>query len=156
MGDEDGAFHGFLEGGDGGHGNGDPLQVGEARVVDVKSEKGGDGWGEFMLDVANSLACFRAAQASCCDEDVGGFQDAAVGEVDRVTVARESFEGGDFAAGANFDVVIGRGVGEALHDGFRSVGGGEHASIGFCFEGDAMFVEPVHGVAGVEAVEGAM
>ena len=59
VGDKDGSFHGFFEGRNGGHGNGDALQIGEARVVDVKGEEGGDGGSEFMLGVANGLAGFR-------------------------------------------------------------------------------------------------
>lgn len=71
VGDEDGACHGFFESAGGGKRDGNALEVCEARVVDVKGEEGGDGRGEFMFCIANSLACFCAAQTAGSDEDVG-------------------------------------------------------------------------------------
>ena len=156
MGDQDGAFHRFFEGGDGAHGNGDALEVGEAGVVDVKGEEGGNGRREFMLCVANGLACFGTPQASGGDEDVFAFQGASVSEMNAVAVRGECFEGGDFAAGLDLDIVLVRRVGQAVDDRIGGVGRGEDTPVSFRFEADSLLFEPCDGVSGVEAVEGAV
>lgn len=76
--------------------------------------------------------------------------------MDGVAIVWEGLEGGDFATVSNFNVVLACGIGEALHDGFGGVSGGEHPPVGFGLEGDAMVVEPGNSVGGVKAVEGAV
>ena len=73
-----------------------------------------------------------------------------------VAVIRQGFEGGDFAAGLDFDPVRACCVGEALHDGLRGIGCRKHAPVGFGLEVDAVLVKPSDGVGSVEAMKGAM
>lgn len=138
----------------GGLGDGEARELMEGRVVNLEGEEGGDGGSEVVFCFASNDSGVVTAEPASGDEYFVGREGFSFRIVNEVTFGAW-FESGDSMASAPLDAEVVSSIGEAVDDGFRGVGGREHAAIGFGLEGDAFLGEPGDGINGIEAREGA-
>lgn len=121
----------------------------------MEGEERGDWSGEVVLGIAHRLPGFCTAKPSGGNEHLRGAQDGAIVEMDGIGV-RKLLQSSHLATSADLDAVFVGRIGEAVHDGFGEVGGGEHAPVSLGLELDPTTLKPGDGVGGIEAVEGAV
>ncbi len=100
----------------------------------------------------NERMALLAAAAGGPQESIGG-EDFAAGKRQRESAAVMALDQVQAGLEADRDSGIPRGVEEAIDDGLRGVGDGEHASVGLGFQIHAAQAEPLDGLAGAEARE---
>ena len=140
---------------DGGVGDGEAREVGEAGVGDFEGEEGGGGVFDAVAEAGGEVGADGVAGAAESEEEAAGGEGLVGGEVEVESAVGSEGGGVEGGVGADDDAGVFGGREEAVDDALGGVGLGEDAAVGFDFEGDAAVFEPGHGVGGAPVVEGA-